>query len=1062
MKSLTILQVNILRLFLFAFITFTLPITIFSQTQRSISGTVFENETNTPLSGVTIYVKGTSRSTSTNELGKYTISATANDVIIITFVGYSSQEIPVSGRSTINVTLMENANDNDVVVTGYRTLLKQDFTGSVAQISGEELQKSPVANFSQALEGRIPGLQVQFEDGQPGQSGTFILRGPGSLNNSPEPLFVVDGFQLENFNPASLNTDDIESVTFLKDASSVAIYGSRAANGVVIITTKRGRASAKPQIAFNGSYGFNANRKKMELMSAYEYVKLQMLWFPNDPYTKKYINDTITLEDYKNKEIIDFQDYIYTRGKVQRYNASMRGGNENTRYLISGSYFDQEGSIINTGSKSYTARLTLDNNISKRVKLNINADYATTLQTGPYVRDGNGQAGGYSTSTTLMYRVWGWRPVPYPEEAVDDLLLDLADESSITTSDLRINPVVDYENQNVKRLYNYFNGNAALTINILKNLSFRSTFIDRYSVYNYEAFYNENTSQGYFSYRNALGPFGVLSNSRTNSITNENILTYDPQLGKDNKLTIMAIQGALSSNTKVMGYASPSENALPFPSMGIYGLDEGKPYAPVSAIDETSRIWYASRIDYSYKSKYVVNLTGRAEASSKFAPGHRWGFFPSFGVAWNMEKESFLKNAKAISLSKIRFTLGSAGNDRISNYSPFEKFDFTNGSYPFNNTVTDGSVYQSSPSNENISWETMQTMDLGYELGLFKNRINLEASVYKKTTKNLLYNAYLPLSSGFTRAWKNIGSLENRGLELELRTINIKNKDFEWRSSFNISFNKNKIIELTDNLRSLFYGVNFESNFNDLYVQRIGEPSGMMIGYVWDGLYKVEDFYNPAPNIYILKEGIPINNPSMAVAPGYIKYKDLNGDGIINQSDLTIIGRGQPIHFGGFGNNFNYKGLSLFVLFSWVYGNNIYNANLHTFEGNSNLRPYLNQFKSYENRWTFENQDTEIPRAVTTTAGRTGYYNSKYVEDGSFLRLKTINLDYALPVKWTKQIGFTGLSIYLSAQNVATWTNYSGLDPQVSVSGNEVLGPGFDYSAYPPPMTFTLGLKGTL
>lgn len=1020
------------------------------------------NEQGEPLAGASVQVKATAKTTLTDSNGYFSITAGNNDVLVISFIGMKTLEVNVESRTVINVSLEADAtSDDEVVVTGYRTMRKSDFTGSITQISGDDLQKAPVANFSQALEGRVPGLQVQFADGQPGETPTFIMRGPNSLNNSTQPLYIIDGFQLENFNPAAISMDDIESVSFLKDASSVSQYGARGANGVVIITTKKGQVS-KPQISFNAAYGFNSNRKKIPLMSAYDFLKVNDFWI-TDPISRavldQYFSGGKTIEDYKDYKGIDYQDYIFTKGKVKRYNVSMRGGNDITKYMVSGSYFDEDGSIIYTGSRSYSARFNLENNISKKLKLTFVGDYSGVKRIGPFVREGNGQST-YNTSTTLMYRVWAWRPVPFPWEDEDDLIME-TDEGLITASDMRVSPITDYENQKLNYLSSYFNGSIAANYQFNKVFSFKSTFTDRLSQQDNSFFYNEKTSQGrYRAGVNEGGPWGGYTKVRSNSILNENQLNINPDLGKSNRLTAILVQGLQNTSTEGMGYSS---NYLPFPQLGVPGLESGTPRGMTSYLNEDSRIWVMGRVDYSFLSKYIVNASLRSEGSSKFLGKNKWGYFPSFGVAWNMEKEKFMKNASSVlSTSRLRFSYGISGNDRIGVYDAFDKLSYTRTGYPFDDSFTGmGGVINSSLRNESLRWETTYDMDIGYEIGLFKNRLRLEATVYKKKTENLLYRVILSPSSGYGTAFKNIGSLENKGIEIELNTVNVQNKNFQWRSTFNITANRNMITFLQEDARSMLTSIPFESNFSNLYIQKVGNPTGMMIGYVSDGLYQLSDFYNPAPGVYTLKEGLPINNASNAVGPGYLKYKDLNGDGIIDANDLTIIGRGQPLHYGGFANTLSYKRVSLYALLSWVYGNNIYNANRHTFEGNSNTRPFINQFASYSNRWTFENQDTDIPTLTRAVFGKAGYYTSQYVEDGSFLRLKTVNLDYLLPVTWTKRIGLTSVNVYFSAQNLLTWTNYSGLDPQVSVGGNQVLAPGFDYSAYPPARTFTFGLKAS-
>jgi TonB-linked SusC/RagA family outer membrane protein len=466
---------------------------------------------------------------------------------------------------------------------------------------------------------------------------------------------------------------------------------------------------------------------------------------------------------------------------------------------------------------------------------------------------------------------------------------------------------------------------------------------------------------------------------------------------------------------------------------------------------------YAGRLDYNYKSKYIVTGTFRADGSSKFR--EHWGYFPGAALAWNMHKEGFFaKILPGISTSKIRTSYGSNGNNRVGDFDTYARLLQSVNGYSFNQGTPIASNSVSSIGNPDLAWEKVTTIDLGYEIGILKDRVVLEMDLYRKTTENLLLNAILPSSTGFTSAVKNIGKLRNDGLELTLNTVNVQSKNFSWQSNLNISFNKNKVMELTRGQRSLTSNSDYVSQFNKpLYVAEIGKPAGMMIGFIWEGNYQYSDFDNPSPGVYILKPSVPTNGAVRnTILPGDIKYKDINGDGIMNDADLTFIGSGQPIHTGGFSNNFNYKAFSLNVFFQWSYGNDIYNANRLIMEGNSNGWANINQFASYSNRWSPENPTNANYR--TRGQGPIGFHSSRVVEDGSFIRMKTVSLNYNLPAKLIKTAYLSNLSVNVSAQNLITWTNYSGMDPEVSTRNN-TLTPGFDYSSYPKSPTIAFGIK---
>ncbi|WP_262707121.1 SusC/RagA family TonB-linked outer membrane protein [Chitinophaga barathri] len=1032
-------------------ITLILPITSYAQAQPVVTGLVVEKGTNSAMKGVTVTVKNSNRKTYTGDDGRFSINAGPADILVFTFISMEPQEVKVDGRATVNITMQTKESAlGEVVVIGYNTVRKGDLTGAVGQANVKDMSKAPVASFAEALAGRVAGVQVGSADGQPGAGVNIVIRGPGSLTQDVAPLYVIDGFPVEDLDPATLNMDDIESLSILKDASSTAIYGSRAANGVVLIQTKRGKAG-KASVSFGVSTGFQLERKKMELMSPYEYIRYQLERFPTTSEGWRYLADGKSLEDYKNVKGEDFQDHVFTKGKVDIYNLAIRGGNEQTKYSISGSLFDQEGIIINTGLKRYTARMSIDHTVSQRIKVGFTTGYSDVTTWGQQVSSTPTN----STSSYVMFRTWAYRPIGFPDSD-ENLVEDPADETAVNGSDYRINPVVDLQNQYQYNYNKLFEGLGNVSINILDDLVLKVSGGVRKNNYQYDKFFNTKTTKG--SPTNPNNPDGVngsILHTETSSWSNENTLTYTKTLRQKHTLTALGLLSFQKNDLESDGY---SGRLLPNEKIGIAGLNDGISYNPVATRSVNTRQSYGGRLDYNYASKYMLTLTFRADGSSKFAPGNRWGYFPGAAVAWNMHNEKFFGGQKLISTSKLRGSFGVVGNDRVGDFSYISTLTTNINGYSFQNATPLLMVYQSNLGNEDLTWERTTSTDIGYELGLLNNRIELTADVYKRTTDNLLLNAQLPPTSGFGTAYKNIGKIENKGLELTLNARVIESKDFNWESSINISFNKNKVLALTEGQRSLDNAVSTDVNYSDnLYTSEIGKPSGMMVGYIWEGNYQYTDFDNPAPGVYVLKPEVPANGKARnTILPGDIKYRDLNGDGNVNADDKTIIGRGQPIHTGGFVNNFRYKGFSLNVFFQWSYGADIYNANRITFEGNTNGRRNMNQFASYANRWTPENQTNEHFRAGGE--GVIGYHSSKYLEDGSYLRLKTLSLDYALPSQLLKKVYMTNLSLNVAMQNLFTWTKYKGLDPEVSTRGN-ILTPGYDYSAYPQARTITFGLK---
>lgn len=1019
-----------------------------AQGLKTVTGRVTDG--GEPLPGATIKVKGTSRGTTTTQNGTFTIQAGNNETLQIGFLGMKTQEIIVGNRTTINVALeVETSSLSEVVVVGYGTVAKKDLTGAVGVAPVEDMLKAPVGTFAEALAGRVAGVKVNAEDGQPGGGINIVIRGAGSLTQSTAPLYVINGFPVENLDPATINPEEIESLTILKDASSTAIYGSRGSNGVIVIQTKRGK-TGKPQVNFSTAYGIQTTPKPMELMSPYEFIKYQSELNPLSPTTTAFFAGGKTLEDYRNAEGVNFQDYVLREGSTQNYNLAVRGGTEQTKYSISGSLFDQVGSIINTGYNRYSGRVDLQQQISNKIKADITANYNGIKKYGQQVNEGALTSG--NPTAFALSRAWLYRPIsPNP---ADDLLADAVDDEAMNASDFRVNPFIDLENQHSYDISNLVDAVGSINYEITKDLIFTTKGGIRHNKVILERFYNSKTAQGGPSPNNVNGVNGSITNVFSNQFSNTNLLNYKKTFNSDHNFSALALFEINKTETSAKGY---SGRLLPNENLGMDGLEEGLSYNPIANSSRNTMASYAGRLEYNYKSKYILSGSFRADGSSKFT--NHWGYFPSGGIAWNMHSESFFqKTLPFISTSKLRASYGSSGNNRVGDFDTYARLQQSLDGYSFNNSTPTGAVYISAVGNPDLAWEKVNTIDFGYELGLLKDRIFLEVGVYRKETEDLLLNAILPPSTGFSSATKNIGKLRNDGLEFSLNTVNLTSRDFSWESNFNISFNKNMVMELTRGQQSLRTPAAYVSQFNkDLYYAEIGKPAGMMVGFIWEGNYQYEDFDNPSPGIYVLKPNVPANGAvRTTIQPGDIKYKDINGDGTMTDADLTFIGRGQPIHVGGFSNNFTYKGLSLNTFFQWSYGNDIYNANRLLLEGNSNGFANINQFASYSNRWSPTNPTNVNYR--TRGQGPIGFHSSRVVEDGSFLRLKTVALSYNIPANLIKKAYLSSLNVNVSAQNLVTWTNYSGMDPEVSTRNN-TLSPGYDYSSYPKSPTIAFGIK---
>ena len=550
---------------------------------------------------------------------------------------------------------------------------------------------------------------------------------------------------------------------------------------------------------------------------------------------------------------------------------------------------------------------------------------------------------------------------------------------------------------------------------------------------------------------------------------NENTLTYQTNIKKKHFLNVLG--GITFQNSDYEIYSFRTTH-IPNESLGMAGMSEGQAGTTTSAKSSWAMLSYLGRVTYNYMSKYYATVSFRADGSSKFNKDNRYGYFPSGSLAWSFSEEEFMKPLKSVlSSGKVRLSWGLTGNNRIGEYDYYAllavlksrvgSYTSTNslpsGVYPFDNDATNAGVVPTSLPNKDLKWETTEQWNAGLDLGFFDERIGITMDIYRKTTRDLLLDASLPFSSGYYSATKNIGKVRNDGLELSLNTVNFQTRAFKWTTNFNISFNKNKVLALSENQTALLTAAQFDQNYNgqSSYIAKVGLPMGLMYGYVYEGTYKYDDF-NKSGNSYSLKPGVPHYSTETNTQPGMPKYADLNGDGVVDSNDRTIIGRGLPIHTGGFTNNFEYKGIDLSVFFQWSYGNDIMNANRLFFESSNNRSRELNQFASYANRWTPENPTSDIPAATNSSSNRV--ISSRIIEDGSYLRLKNVTVGYTFPAKLVKKWKIDKARVYVAAQNLWTCTGYSGYDPEVSVR-NSALTPGLDYSSYPRAYSISFGVS---
>jgi TonB-linked SusC/RagA family outer membrane protein len=1074
------------------------------QKAREIKGAVIDKE-GVPVEGASVTLKGTQTGTITIKDGLFAIripDTLKNPILIISILNYISKEVPIGKDAMYNITLEKQNNSMDeVVVIGYGTVSKKDATGSVARVNVEELRKAPALTIDQALAGRVSGVQVISADGEPGANAEIIVRGVGSVTQSSAPLYVIDGFPQEDANFNAINPADIESIEVLKDASSTAIYGARGSNGVVLITTKRGK-SAKPVLSYNGYSGFQTPTKLMKLLDAYEFVRLQ-----NDANpifaNAVYFTNGKTLEDYRNVKTIDWQDIMFVDNpSFQNHNISLSARSQKTAYTISASYGNQQGLIINSGFKRYQARITLDQEVNDKLKVGINVNYANTKAWGqtPSSQNTPINTSANNANFNFMTTLWSYRPVmgakADPNDVsfiYEDLLDNNIDEGGVPGNG-RVNPYVQAMNQVNDRLNSTINANAYLTYKIARNLSLRSNVgVNLLRGDNY-TFNNSMTNSGspLTSSGQTFGINGSTSTSRSYSFLNENTINYNKSFNKRHRLDAVVGFTWQKWNNESYGY---SVTNLPNESLGFRGLGQGTPRAVSSGSSLSSMASFLGRVNYTYRDNYLFTLSMRADGTSKFHPDNRWGYFPSGAVAWRFSNESFMKDLTFLTEGKLRLSHGLTGNNRVSDFA-YKSLLTANTStlsgsyYSINNQIMYNIVINTM-ANANLKWESGQQTDVGLELSFLNNRISTELEYYNRTTNDLLLNASMPHSTGFTSAFMNIGKVRNYGFELTLNTINIQGKRFNWNTSFNISFNRNMLMGLNSGEDAMLTIRSFDASVGSVtnYIAKVGQPIAQFYGLISDGMYQLSDFYLVPDGTngfaYVLKEGVPYYNfgrnpnnlgdpnlnPAGGVAqPGSPKFVDINGDGMINANDYTVIGNPYPKHYGGLINNFSYKGFDLNIFLQWSYGNQILNANRMRFEGSTsgNGFPtavnggYINQnmFATFANRWTPENPSNVYPSMNATTEALR-QYSTRIIEDGSYLRVKTVQLGYNLPQSWLKRAKIANVRCYISAQNLLTFTKYTGPDPEVNVGGSN-LAPGFDFSPYPRTKVYTAGLNLSL
>lgn len=951
-----------------------------------VTGTVTDAN-GEPLIGATILIKGTAEGTVTEVDGSYSLNI-REGVLVFSFTGFETQEVSIDGRNKIDVKLeTANLNLNEVVVVGYGTQKKADLTTAVVVVGEESIRNRPMASAAEALQGKAAGVQVVQPSGKPGGDISVRVRGATSVLAGNEPLYVVDGVPTTDIR--GLNPSDIASMSVLKDASSAAIYGARAANGVVIITTKRGK-EGRNNVSFNAYGGVSNLRKTVETLNTKEYRDLinQILPGAYDQSKTNYTN---------------WSDETFGLGKVQSYQLAFSGGTEKTQYLFSTNYLNQQGIVAPAEFDRYSMRLNLDNNVNRWLKVgtSVNVLRSTTKDTPDNASSGRGGVIMSALNTPPFLKIYKdeteaqYDPNPFQPSWENPIAYMFGPEQK--TTDTRIF------------------GNATAEATIFKGFSVKTNFGVDMNAHQWD-YYLDPFKTNYGRNQNGVGQ---ADKSNSNIWLWENTANYNASFG-DSKMSFLmgtSAQKSRWSDSFIGGNDFPADTNVRTlnAANSIYGSTD---------VQEWSLQSYFGRVTYDFQSKYLLTASIRHDGSSKLA--HHWGTMPSFSVGWRISAEPFMQDFNAIYDMKLRAGWGKNGNQEgIPNYARYGLVNYYRRAAT--NPLSGPASSQVTYGNPDLQWETTAQSNIGLDLALWRGRVNFTADAYYKKTEDVLLNVQLSNSLPITSIQTNAGKIENKGLEFNLSTVNTEGKALTWTTDFNISFNKNKVLEL--NYTDVYYFGRVYSNNQDVAIVKKGLPLGSFFGYISDGV-----------------------NPET----GDINYRDVNGNGIFDPGDRTVIGDANPKFTGGFTNNFSWKNFDLNIFFQGSYGNDIFNATRIDLEGMFDSK---NQSTAVLRRWTPDNRDTDIPRAIGGGKVDNVRNSTRFVEDGSYLRLKAITLSYNINPTLLPKLKLQKLSVYVTGQNLLTFTKYSGFDPEVNAFGRSATELGIDYGTYPQARTLTAGVN---
>ena len=1050
------------KLLLMSAFLLTAASSIFAQT--TVKGVVVDQK-GEPVPGLTVVVEGTNRGTSTDLDGMYSISANAKDVLLFTAIGYEDVREKVGTRETINVTVSESTLFlEETVVIGYGSVRKKDLTGAVGSVKAESLEDRVLLSVDDALAGGVSGLMVSSASGKPGSESVMLIRGASSLTGSTSPLIVIDGFPMFDVNTSSsggldatdgglsslsmVNTDDIASIEVLKDASATAIYGNRGANGVIIITTKKGNQRGG-RISYSSYYGAQQIMKKYDVMNFDQYAAFQAA--NNSSNGLFYDNVEEVARNLKGVPTRDWQDEIFRTGFIQNQSLSISQANEKSNFLISGSWLKNPSIIENTDWDKLTGKIAVDYNFTKNIKVGADINISSVTDRGV-------ATGGTGTGRTAGIIIEALLAKPYDMFDPDTQAYFRragVKESEIQSvlNDAGRNPLTTVTDTMKEKMYVRSRANGYIEASILSNLVLKIT--GGYDVYTMKdrQYYPTTTGRGDFYDGEA-----VLGTRTSSSWINENTLTWTPVIG-DHHFSVL---GGVSEQGVTSYFDSSTTTQFDYEALGFNNVHLGKVFEAWSDKGRTTFLSFIARMNYNYQGKYVATLTGRRDGTSSFIK-NKWGNFFSGALAWNVDSEEFMKNQSTISTLKLRMSVGQVGNSGVPTSGSYAQLN--DDKYSFNEGIAIGQ-HTASLANEALSWETTTEENIGLELGLWNGRLSFTADVYNKITNGLLLESPLINITGYDSAWQNVGKLSNRGFEIMANALIIDKKDFKWKASGNFTLNRTKILELGSDGQPIYLTARCIGGANPVIMQ-VGGGIGDFYGYEVDGLYTLDDFdITELPSgdySYTMKPGVPFETG--AEKPGNLKFKDISGadgkpDGKITGFDRTVIGSTLPKFYGAFNTDFTYKRWNLYLGFQYSYGSQLFNANnlaLAVYNATSS-----NQLAAWMDRWTPENPTSKQYTHLQNDSVVCDYF----IEDSSYLRFKNARLSYTFPKSKLSKANISLLRVYASVDNVFLLTKYSGFDPEVSTkmgsgSSSSILTSGFDYGVMPHPRTFTVGVNIT-